>query len=306
MMLFDETTHTYTRNGNQYTSVTTLLKKYNLSPNYNNIPNDVLVKAAARGHTTHKALENFINANIYDANNPDLVNFNTYVTARGINLTHACAEEMVWDDNYLIAGTIDFQYVDNGDEVIADFKTTSTIHWDSVAWQLSIYTFLKCKGDIIQYYIKRLKVFHIYNGKLTVRELPTIDYDEVIKLLMANLSGAPYTYTPNFNNIMSHSESVMLHAILDDISQCETLLNDLYRKKEEVQKKLVERMEATNQHEVNVNNIRLKYTDTSTRKSLDTDKVKALCNQTGVDINTLYKVSTVKPKLTITKMGDGN
>ena len=56
MINFDETTHTYSRNGNIYTSVTTLLANYKLSANYNNIPKDVLNKAAQRGKEVHKML----------------------------------------------------------------------------------------------------------------------------------------------------------------------------------------------------------------------------------------------------------
>lgn len=302
MINFDEATHTYTRNGNQYTSVTTLLNKYGLSPSYANIPQNVLQQAAARGNATHKALENYIKLSIMDFNNVDLCNFEKYIIARNIDLTTAKSEEIIYDDTYLIAGTVDFQYIDNDEEVVADFKTTSQIHWESVTWQLSIYNFIKCKGDIIQYYIKKLKVFHIYNGKLTVRELPTIDYDEVINLLTANLTGAPYTYQPDLSKIMSNSESIMLKTIIDDIEQCETLLSDLKKKKEEMSKKITERMITHNQHECSMNNIRIKYSDPTTRKTLDLEKVKQICATLGIDINTLYKVSDVAGKITISKI----
>lgn len=302
MINFDEATHTYTRNGNQYTSVTTLLNKYGLSPSYANIPQNVLQQAANRGHNTHKAFENYIKQGLVDLNDTDLANFIKYVTARNIDVKTSTSEEIVYDDTYLIAGTIDWQYIDLDEEVIADFKTTSQIHWESVTWQLSIYNFIKCKGDIIQYYIKKLKVIHIYNGKLTVRDLPTIDYDEVIKLLTANLTGAPYTYQPDLSKIMSNSESIMLKTIIDDIEQCETLLSDLKKKKEEMSKKITERMVAHNQHECSMNNIRIKYTDPTTRKTLDLEKVKQVCATLGIDINSLYKISDVAGKVTISKI----
>jgi hypothetical protein len=302
MINFDENTHTYTRNGSQYTSVTTLLKNYGLSPSYANIPQNVLQQAATRGHNTHKAFENYIKQSLVDPNDTDLANFIKYVTARNIDVQASISEEIVYDDTYLIAGTIDWQYIDLDEEVIADFKTTSQIHWESVAWQLSIYNFIKCKGDIIQYYIKKLKVIHIYNGKLTVRELPTIDYDEVVKLLTANLTGAPYVYQPDLSKIMSNSESIMLKTIIDDIEQCETLLGDLKKKKEEMSKKITERMIAHNQHECSMNNIRIKYSDPTTRKTLDLEKVKQVCAVTGIDINSLYKISDVAGKVTISKI----
>jgi hypothetical protein len=301
MINFDEATHTYTRNGNQYTSVTTLLNKYGLSPSYANIPQNVLQQAATRGSNTHKVFENYIKQGLVDPNDIDLANFIKYITARNIDVKTSISEEIVYDDTYLIAGTIDWQYIDLDEEVIADFKTTSQIHWESVTWQLSIYNFIKCKGDIIQYYIKKLKVIHICNGKLNVKELPTIDYDEVVKLLTANLTGAPYVYQPDFSNILSNSESIMLSTIIDDITQCETLLNDLKKKKEAMTKTITERMVAHNQHECTVNNLRIKYSDPTTRKTLDIDKVKILCNTMNVDINSLYKVSDVAGKMTITK-----
>ena len=297
MINFDPITHTYDSNGVVYTSVTTLLKKYGLSADYSNIPQDILNKAAARGHATHKAIEDYINLKVVDPNNVDLSNFIKYITARTI--TDMVAEEIIYDPFYKIAGTIDIQYTDNGEEIIADHKTTSQIHWDSVAWQLSIYNFIKCKGDIIQYYLKKLKVLHYYNGKLTVRELPPIEYDEVVKLLTANLNDLPYTYQPDLTKIMSHSESVMLRAILDDIEQCQTLLSDLQKKKEVMQKKLVQRMVDNQKHQCCIEGIELTYTDDLTRKSIDLDLVKSLCNSFNVDINTLYKTNNVKPSLKI-------
>lgn len=299
---FDELIHTYTRNGNPYTSVTTLLSKYGLSPSYANIPQDVLSKAAARGHNTHKALENYIKQGIIDPNDQDLANFIKYTIARNIAVPTSISEEIVYDDTFLIAGTIDWQYIDLDDDVMADFKTTAQIHWESVTWQLSIYNFIKCKGDVIQYYLKKLKVIHIYNGKLTVRDLPTIDYDEVVKLLTANLTGAPYTYQPDLSKIMSNSESIMLKTIIDEIEQCEVLLGDLKKKKEEMSKKITERMIAHNQHECSMNNIRIKYSDPTTRKTLDLEKVKQVCAATGIDINSLYKISDVAGKVTISKI----
>lgn len=301
MINFDEQTHTYTRNNVPYTSVTTVLKNYGLSANYTNIPKDILDAAAQRGHVTHKALENYIKHGTMDPNDINLCNFEKYIIARNIDLTIAKSEEIVFNDTYRIAGTIDFQYQDNGSDVIADFKTTSQIHWESVAWQLSIYAFIKCKGDIIQYYIYRLKVIHIHNGKLSVKEVPTIEYDEVVKLLNANLTGAPYTYAPDLTKIVSSSEAVMLKAILDDIDQCETLLKDLNKKKEEYSNRISERMQTNNLHQCNIDNISITYTDTTTRKTLDTQKVKELCNIHGVDISNLYKISTVNSRCVIKK-----
>ena len=300
MIQFDETTHTYTKDNNPYISVTTLIKQFGLSPDYSGIPKEILEKAAARGNATHKDLENFIKQGT-TTNNPDLINFSKYVAIRNINLTTAKSEQIVYDDQYLIAGTVDFQYFDGDDDIIADFKTTSSIHWDAVSWQLSLYAYMICQGDILQYYMKHLKVFHMYNGKFTVRDVPTIDYDEVVKLLTAHITNTSYVYVPNVSAIISDSESVVLSTLLDEIAQCEALLNDLNRKKDEMKKKLQTNMEAQNKHHFSIKDIEVVYSEPASRKSLDTDKVKQLCASHNVDINDMYKVSTTKPRLIIKK-----
>ena len=94
MIQFDEATHTYTRNNTVYTSVTTLLAKYNLSADYSNIPTDVLQKAAQRGSSIHKKLEDYIKQGIV-SNHNDVQNFIKYVTARGIDLSKASSQEQL-------------------------------------------------------------------------------------------------------------------------------------------------------------------------------------------------------------------
>lgn len=303
MINFDEATHTYTRNNEQYTSVTTLLKQYNISADYTNIPTNVLQKAAQRGKETHKAIEDYINTGVITPNNVDLDNFIKYTIARGIDRSLAIAEEVVYDDTYKIAGTIDIQYIDNDEDIIADHKTTSQIHYESVAWQLSIYNYIKCKGDVIQYYIKKLKVLHYYQGKLVVKEIPPIDYDEVIKLLTAHLTNSSYSYTPDISKIISNSESIMLKTILDDIEQCQTLLNDLNKKKEEMQEKIMERMATNGQHEVEAEGFRILYSSGNARKSIDLTQLKIFCELNNIDIDSLYKTTTTKPRITITRRG---
>ena len=60
---FDEATHTYTGTvtGKTYISVTTLLKKFGMSPSeYDAIPKEILEAKAAYGTAVHKALEEYI------------------------------------------------------------------------------------------------------------------------------------------------------------------------------------------------------------------------------------------------------
>jgi hypothetical protein len=57
-------THTYTIDGNAVKiSVTQLLKKHGLSPNYSYIPTDILLRAADKGTLVHKEVEDYIKTN---------------------------------------------------------------------------------------------------------------------------------------------------------------------------------------------------------------------------------------------------
>lgn len=302
MIQFDEATHTYTKNNTPYTSVTTILKNYNISPNYSNVSASIMATASTRGKQVHKELEEYIKHNTV-GQSQDFINFTKWVTINNIPLNPAYSECIVYNDPYLVAGTIDFMYDEDGHKVIIDFKTTSSIHWDSVTWQLSIYNYLISNGDVIEYYFNKLKVIHMYNNKFSVKELPLIPYDEVEKLLEANLTNSAYVYNPNTSTILSDSEAIVLHQLLYELGQCDTLIKDLQEKKKAFEKKILENMVNQNVHSANVAGIQLTRSDISVRKTLDTAKVKEYFKSNNINIDPFTKTSTIDAKLTMTVKG---
>ena len=60
-VIFDELTHSYICGDKLLIGVTTLMKKHGLSPDYGDIPAEVLAKAAARGTAIHNLLEDYDN-----------------------------------------------------------------------------------------------------------------------------------------------------------------------------------------------------------------------------------------------------
>lgn len=292
-IIFDEESHVYTRNNTQYTSVTTLLKNYNLSADYTGIPQAVLQKAAQRGTNVHKMLEEYIKNKTYV---PDgiLDAFIQYVNNRGIDLSTAYSERVIYDDTFLLAGTLDFEYDDGNEHIIADFKTTSSIHWDAVSWQLSIYNYMVCKGDVLSYLTNRLKVYHIPQGKFSVHEVPLIPYEEVSKLLNAQLVSAPYVYTPDPSIVIQPSECVILEQLVLEISQYETILKELKHKRDLMLNSVKEKMKDNFLMSLNVNNtFTFKYKLASTRKSFDQDKAIKFLEAHGEDVNNYYKVTNI-------------
>jgi len=296
---FDETTHVYSRNNIPYTSVTTLLKKYNLSPNYNGIPQQVLANAASRGTYVHSVLEQYIKTGaIIDT--AILQPFIMYVTNRGIDLSKAISEEMVYNDQYQIAGTIDFQYIDGNDIFIADFKTTSQVHWESVTWQLSIYTYLKYNGDLLEYYTKRAQVFHMYQGSFNVSELTLVPFEEVEKLLQANLTNSPYTYVPDVSRLIAPSEVVLYRQVMSELNMYEAEAKKLKTKLAQMDERIIKNMTAQNSHQFTVDNLTFKLSTRAGAKTLDTDKIKEFFKQNGWSIDPYLKIGKPKTNLLCT------
>ena len=294
-MEFNEEKHEYVHNNQVYTSVTQLLKKYGLSADYTGIPDAVLKKAATRGRAVHKALELFVGGDqsmLGLMNEVDL--FNKYVTMSNIDLTQAKSEQLYYDTNYKIAGTIDFQYDLNNEHIIADFKTTSSLHLDTVAWQLSIYNFLMTGGDIMNYYFNKLKVYHFTAGKLYVKDVYTVDYDQVKALLEANLQGLPDFVYVKTTKVISDADVQLLSQLSKEIVAHQAVLDELEKQRDTVLNSVKEEMIKQKDYFYRSSEFDLIYTAPQIRKSLDTGAVKQYVEDTGGDIEKLMKETTTK------------
>ena len=194
---FDDLSHTYNIVGSDQflEGVTTLMKKQGLAPDYGDIKPDVLAHAAARGTAMHRMLEE------YDAGRAvitkrdiswqgtdlalgtDTVDFTKELKAyAALGLKVVTSEYLVSDMN-ICASCID-KVIDNGDGTadLADIKTTSRFHNDSVAWQLSIYAYLFEKMNPL---IKVRDIYGIWlrNGKCVKVPVKRYSADDVCLLL---------------------------------------------------------------------------------------------------------------------------
>lgn len=295
---FDATTHTYTNsNGNPYISVTTLLKKFGLSPDYGMIPQDVLARAAQRGTAIHASLEELVRSQGTNVTTSEAQLLKEYFAFRNIDYTTCEPEVLLYDNNYMVAGTTDLIYLDGNDLCLIDHKTTSTIHYDSVSWQASIYIYMRCDGDILQYYMYKPKVFWYRDGKMEVKDLPLIDYDEVVKLLEAHKNNTPYTYIVDTSMIISDSKLHMLEGLLQEKEMYESYIKNLDKKidvmVEEVKKGMINEKRKT----MNVGDCNFTYTAPTTQTKIDNAKVKEYCALNNIDIAVFQKTSAVKDRL---------
>lgn len=184
-MKFDKQTHTYTKDGIKYTSVTSLLSLYGLAPDYSFVDSDVLNSAAQRGRTIHSELEKYVKGDkkvlTYSL---EAYLLSLYIEAHELKMSKFLVEEMVYMDEYRVAGMVDLIYKNKENLLFIDHKTGSTVDKVYFAWQLSLYNFLYVKGNK-DLYIKNDIIVLQYkrNGFIKERKYKLIDYDLVKELL---------------------------------------------------------------------------------------------------------------------------
>lgn len=243
MLEFNETNHTYTFDGKVLISTTQLMRKHNLSPNYDMVNPEVLQAKAKKGTLIHKEIENFIKENQLGFTD-ELYEFQKYVKAH--NLTSIKSETMVCND--IVAGTIDLMFMENERPIIADIKTTSVVHKEAVSWQLSIYRYLYLSyvdGNIVpveesEYNDVVGQVFHFNKeGELNVEEIPLKPFSDIERLFNCERLGMQFTLE------IDEAENS-----LQNVVHLEKIINELNEKvefakkqQEEFKKTLMEAME---------------------------------------------------------------
>lgn len=201
-IVFNRKKHQYIVDGEIASlSVTQLLRKHGLAPNYNGIKENVLNAKAEMGTYIHAELESIIKNKDYQIETAEGEAFKRYLDKF---VEGACAEQMV-AYNYngmIIAGTADvlgFYKDEKKGCFIADHKTTANINKEYVSWQTSILDYMFRKANIINDKVWNWKgadeflCFHYTkDGELEVIKLDKIDDSEIEALFEAEYNGKIY------------------------------------------------------------------------------------------------------------------
>lgn len=185
---FNEDDHTYVRTdtGESLVSVTQLLALMGLAPDYSKVRRKVLSAAADRGKEIHREIEEYNRSGLIGFT-PESQFYVTYVEENGI--TPVLSECCVADSDY--AGTFDELWRDkDGKYILVDNKTTSSLHDESVSWQLSLYAHaLEADYGIAVSSLGAMWLPEPKYGKPAFIEVPRKDIDG---LLDAYRKGVPY------------------------------------------------------------------------------------------------------------------
>lgn len=201
---FEEKDHIYSVNGEIASiSVTELLAKHGLAPDYSGINKQKLRKSAEKGKEVHKDLENILNIAGYEPTTEQGKQFKEWVDK---NLDCGVGEQMLGyeRDGMIIAGTADVMGISKNRKfvIVGDHKNTAKFHREYVSWQVSLLDYFakrlgkeKVNGKLLNWKgAKEFYCFH-YNpktGKMTVYELEKVPDEEIEKLLDCEYNNTIY------------------------------------------------------------------------------------------------------------------
>ncbi len=289
MITFKEDTHQYfNEDGKELISVTTLMQKHGLAPNYSGVSREVLNAKAQRGSLIHKEIEDYLKYGKVGFT-AELANFIKTNKERGTRVIDC--EFIVYND--IVAGTVDLLIEENGTYITTDNKTTYTLHIDAVSWQLSIYTYLAkqmFKDIPISEEIGRANHFD-KDGNLTPVEIQLKPMAAVERLLECERKGFIYTHELAVND----AELMQLYEVEALIKHYEEQKKQAEEQAKELRAAILEAMENNGVTKFENERIRITYTPPTTSKRVDTDKLKAA----GL-YDEYLKETSVKAKVTIT------
>lgn len=305
---FEEKDHIYSVNGNiAEISVTELLQKHGLAPDYSGVSREVLKRKANKGKKIHEDCGKVMNEKDYTPVTKEGEQFAKWVAT---NLDSGVGELKIgYENNGLtIAGTADFVGIMKDKQlVIGDHKTTSKFEREYVSWQVNLYDYFlrvlgdeKLNGHLLNW--RGANKFYClwYNkGELQPIELEKMPDAEIKRLLECEAKGTKY----------ERKELVVDKELQLQFKQAEEYLvqvEQTYKQAQENAKKIREQMlslfEKQGIYSWKTDDIQVTYVISKDKESIDTKRLKQ-------EEPTLYsrylKLTKVKPFLRVTvKKGD--
>lgn len=288
-LIFNKENHTYLLtkdNGEnlELISVTTLLKKHGITPDYSKVNKNILKAKAERGTVIHEELDKYIKTSEIGFTGELEAFIDKCVVENIIPLQ---SEFIVNNDE--IAGTVDVAGLIGGESFIGDFKTTSTLHKEAVAWQLSLYAYLMGKQ------FNKYLCFHFPNDSTCkVVEVEPIPVQEIERLLECERNCELYK-KQNFEIDTMTCESLV--KVQNELKKLDEHKKQLEKVESDIKEFLIKKFEESGLDLIENKFFRIKYTAPTTRETIDSKRLK----EEMPEVSKQYtSISPVKAKVTIT------
>jgi predicted peroxiredoxin len=286
-LMFDPQTHTYTLNGKDLISVTQLLAKHGLSPNYNGVDEDTLKASAERGTLIHKEIEDYIKKGEVGFTK-ECAEFVSY--AREHNLKIVACEVVYHND--IVAGTCDLVIEEDGEYVFGEHKTTSTLHKDSVAWQDTLYAYLSKLPHKDYCY-----AFHYTDEGLEVTKIALKPLEEAENLIQAEREGKIYKAELE----VIDTELAVIYEAEKIIERAKAEKEEAEARKKEVYEAVMKAMKEKGIKTYETDTMRITLKDGYTKTTIDTTRLK---KENPLVAKAYEKTSEVAESLVVTLKGD--
>lgn len=296
-VLFDSVSHSYLLDGKKLIiGVTELMKKHNLAPDYGDVPEAILRKAAEEGTAIHQEIEAYDDGESLFAS--ELIDqYKKLCEERGLK---SLASEYLVSDNELVASSIDKVYETKNGVYLVDIKTTLKYHRRALEVQLGIYKVLfeKANPDIPVIGCGCLWIDKKTKSIKDLIPVTPMTAEEVGELLNAEREGRTYidtNDTPDLGEVLAPEEADALVANASKIAELEKALKTLKDADTAIRQKLLDYMTENNIAEIACPGGSFKVKAGYTRTGVDSRKLKELY---PAILSRVETTTTVKPSLT--------
>ena len=306
---FEKKQHKYTIDGEiAGVSITELLRKHGLAPDFKAVNKEVLEAAAERGTDIHKDLELLITHENYDPFTEEGKSFKKYIDEF---IDCAAAEQMVAYkyQSMWIAGTADiigfFKKKEKGC-FVADHKTTSVVHKETVSWQVSIIDYIlrhtkePINGKKINWKgANEFLCFHYTKeGELEVVKLDKIPDEEIERLFACEYFGEKYERKML---VLDKDIETQMNSLTLAINKSEKILERMKEQQKKYKDIIMKSMEQQGIKSFENDQVKITYIGKTERTAVDNSKLKLKYPEVYTDV---LKISATSPYVKITVKGE--
>lgn len=277
-------------------TVTELLRKHDISPDYSFVKTAILTAAADEGTARHAELEKVaVGGEPTSVYGVALQEWFEAVDVKFALPEHRCA--LV--DKFILAGTADIVGATNEFHFVGDYKFTSTFHRTAVAWQVNLYDYMMWKSEPNYTRADKFFGFHFKHGKMRIHELAKIPDEKIEALLEAEAKCQHYEpdelVAPN-SDLKARWESAE-----NALIAIETQYKAAQEQAKALREEMCKLMKEQGVKSFETDHLKLTFVDETERVTVDSKKLQK-------DFPEAYeacqKKSTVKASVRVTVKGD--
>lgn len=312
VITFEEKGHIYSVNGEIASiSVTELLAKHGLAPNYSGTSKAKLKESAEIGKSVHKDLESVLNIAHYEPKTEQGKHFAEWARE---NLDCGVGEQQLGyeHEGLIIAGTADVMAIgkDKSTLIIGDHKNTAKFHREYVSWQVSLLDYFarklgkeKINGKILNW--KGASKFYCFHYEPKTGEMKVYELDKIPDVEIERLIDCEY------HNKLYQREKLVIDPELqkqylaaeENFIALEKGAKKLQKKRDELREQILQLFEQQNVYswESPDKRVLVSYVRENDRITVDSTKLK---KKYPLVYNECQKVTHIKSQLRVKLRGE--